>query len=206
MVKPPVVVWMEVPRLVSLGMTSAVAELRPTIASPRLSAERSHLSPAEAAPRANLPHSSAESPVLNPRNAQHSVFMSYCWTNSADALSQGQLGARTANTGPLDPRILARHLSQNGAVCWLDVDRRSGEQSRLHTLVNTILVSKFAILCISKEFFASVACQQQFEYILTNAKIPAVIVIVGSKKCDWESTKFKFMARNTPTLLLKPLC
>ncbi|ORY53168.1 HCP-like protein [Rhizoclosmatium globosum] len=53
----------------------------------------------------------------------HSVFMSYCWRNSRLAVEAGQVSEADANIGGCDPRDLARRLTEDKIITFLDVNR-----------------------------------------------------------------------------------
>lgn len=54
-------------------------------------------------------------------------FISYCWTNSHDAIQKGSRskeGALGWNGG--DPRTVKKFLTEKGVKCWIDVERVGG--------------------------------------------------------------------------------
>ncbi|KAJ3028194.1 Leucine-rich repeat serine/threonine-protein kinase 2 [Rhizophlyctis rosea] len=108
-----------------------------------------------------------------------SVFMSYCWVNSAEAAGVGHVN-NDGECGPCDPRQLARELSAAGYQTWLDVDRLGDASPLYEELVKGILP------CANLEF----------KYV-HKLDIPIVIVIVGAKPCDWSRSSIGFMASDT---------
>jgi len=50
------------------------------------------------------------------------VFISYCWTNSHDAIKKGTKEVKGA-LGFYDPRQLKDHLEEKGISCWMDINR-----------------------------------------------------------------------------------
>ena len=52
-------------------------------------------------------------------------FISYCWSNSHDAISKGSRKKENA-LGWGDPRKIKEFLSEKQIGCWLDVERVGG--------------------------------------------------------------------------------
>ena len=50
------------------------------------------------------------------------VFISYCWTNSHEAIKNGTKEIKGA-LGWADPRKFKEHIENKGIQCWMDVDR-----------------------------------------------------------------------------------
>ena len=49
-------------------------------------------------------------------------FISYCWTNSADAIKKGSK-SRKGGIGWGDPRQFKDFFESNNIPCWIDVER-----------------------------------------------------------------------------------
>ena len=49
-------------------------------------------------------------------------FISYCWSNSHDAISKGSRSIPGA-LGWADPRAIKGYLEQHGIECWLDIEQ-----------------------------------------------------------------------------------
>lgn len=72
----------------------------------------------------------AFTPSAPPADEAHDVFVSYCWTNSHDALTNGQVD-RLAGNPHADPRKAARHFEDTGLSVWLDVKKLESGQEGL---------------------------------------------------------------------------
>ena len=59
-------------------------------------------------------------------------FISYCWSNSQDAVSRGSRSQPGA-IGWGDPREFKKFLEKNGVQCWMDIER-VGQVSRNNCL------------------------------------------------------------------------
>ena len=50
------------------------------------------------------------------------MFVSYCWSNSLDAVKKGTR-QMPGSIGWGDPRKIKEYLEENGVSCWMDVER-----------------------------------------------------------------------------------
>ncbi|KAJ3043034.1 Leucine-rich repeat serine/threonine-protein kinase 2 [Rhizophlyctis rosea] len=124
-----------------------------------------------------------------------SIFISYCWENSAEAAELGQV-QNDLQCGPCDPRKLARELSYVGFNTWLDVDRLGDGQPLYEELVRGITPSKCAIACVSDAYIRSKNCNREFMYIHSR-KIPVIVIVVGKERCHWTQSSIGFVAGDT---------
>lgn len=50
------------------------------------------------------------------------VFVSYCWTNSHDAVKKGTKEVK-GSLGFYDPRHIKEYLEEKGMSVWMDIDK-----------------------------------------------------------------------------------
>jgi len=60
--------------------------------------------------------------LVQPTCITPKVFISYCWSNSLDAVEKGTTKVKGA-LGFYDPRQLKDRLEEKGISCWMDIDR-----------------------------------------------------------------------------------
>jgi len=126
------------------------------------------------------------------QTAEWSVFVSYCWKNSKEAMMMGQVD-NTPSVGACDPREVARYLTSNGYVSWLDADRLGSGEPLFANLVDAIRPSKLAIICVSDDYVVSANCAREVKFVIKN-NIPYIVVVVGSQqKSQWSNSEIGFL-------------
>ncbi|KAI9339329.1 hypothetical protein BDR26DRAFT_820927 [Obelidium mucronatum] len=169
-----------------------------SVGSPTSLSISSHLPEPTTPTASNLPATTITlQPVHTRRSIPWTIFMSYCWRNSKEAHDKNELDGAQANNGPCDPRQLARDLSNDGYSTWLDVDRLQLGKRLFEDLCDSILASKFAIICLSDQYLASENCRREFKYITLTLKIPYIIIVVGNTPCQWRKSFVGFIVGDT---------
>ena len=117
-----------------------------------------------------------------------SVFLSYCWYNSHDAVSNGTpalAGALGWKNG--DPRVIKEALTRAGHNVWLDIEQ-AGKQGLFEDIANGIRHSSVVVVCISREYAASPNCMMELRFAIINLRKPVIGLIVGTSD-DWMQTE-----------------
>ena len=77
------------------------------------------------------------------------MFISYCWTNSAEAVKAGTK-AKEGSLGHFDPRVLARKLGAQGLSYWMDIEC-AGKVGLFEDIAEGMKRSKVVVACVSDE-------------------------------------------------------
>ena len=80
-------------------------------------------------------------------------FISYCWTNSHDAIAKGSRsveGALGWEGG--DPRTVKEFLEEKGIRCWIDIEKVGGT-GLFHSIADGLREAKIMIAFVSDEVF-----------------------------------------------------
>ncbi|KAL4233400.1 hypothetical protein ACF0H5_008081 [Mactra antiquata] len=121
------------------------------------------------------------------------VFLSYCWTNSHDAIAKGSRekdGALGWKGG--DPREVKKFLNDKGISCWIDIERVGGVG--LYTsIADGLKEAKVVLAFVSDEYVESKNCVMEFRQSLITCRIPVIVVAVGTGY-KWESNEVGMMA------------
>ena len=78
-------------------------------------------------------------------------FISYCWSNSHDAISKGSRsveGALGWEGG--DPRTVKAFLEEKGVRCWLDVEKIGGS-GLFHSIADGLRDAKIMVTFVSDQ-------------------------------------------------------
>ena len=78
-------------------------------------------------------------------------FISYCWSNSHDAIAKGSRhvdGALGWQGG--DPRAVKNFLESKGIHCWLDIERVGGT-GLFHSIADGLREAKSMVVFVSDE-------------------------------------------------------
>ena len=76
-------------------------------------------------------------------------FISYCWSNSKDAIDKGSRHIEGAIDGA-DPRHLKTYLEKEGVECWMDIEQ-VGRNGLFKDITDGLKKAKVVVACISNE-------------------------------------------------------
>ena len=76
-------------------------------------------------------------------------FISYCWSNSREAVNQGSRKV-TGALGWGDPRDIKRTLEKQGVSCWMDIER-VGQGGLFEDIAEGLRHAKVMLACVSDE-------------------------------------------------------
>jgi hypothetical protein len=118
------------------------------------------------------------------------IFISYCRTNSHDAIAKGTPLKSKDSLGWSDPRSLATYLTNEGYSCWIDFEQVGSKKTLFEDIVEGIRSAKVMIACVSNEYAKSDNCMKEFRFA-SNLKMPIVLCTFGSAdcKCEWRSSE-----------------
>ncbi|KAJ3191077.1 Heat shock 70 kDa protein 12A, partial [Irineochytrium annulatum] len=111
-----------------------------------------------------------------------SLFVTYCWKNSAEAFKDKAVGV-------CDPRHVRRHLEKQGySNIWQDTERLHPGEDLFENITNGLKAADVCLICVSDEYAASENCLKELNFIVTVLKIPFVVLVVG-RGFRWKKTK-----------------
>ncbi|KAJ3232041.1 hypothetical protein HDU81_003332 [Chytriomyces hyalinus] len=121
-----------------------------------------------------------------PDRSSLSVFLSYCWANSA-AVSGAE------RSGSCDPRHVRNYLLSEGfSDVWIDTDKINSGDDLFEQIANGLMASDVMVVCVSDEYAASKNCVRELNFGLNVMKIPFIPLVVGSG-FKWQMTKVGLM-------------
>jgi hypothetical protein len=138
--------------------------------------------------------------ALSISDGTYDVFISYCWSNSAEAAQkrgrQVDPSAGTESAAALtnvDPRAVATHLVSRGFRVWIDAwNLTSGAQSIWQTIAAALKASKLIVAFVSDNYAESENCTMELQFSLKSLRKPVLPVLCGSSN-TWEVPLIKFM-------------
>jgi len=118
------------------------------------------------------------------------IFISYCRSNSHDAIAKGTPLKSKDSLGWCDPRSLKTYLENEGYSCWIDFEQVGSKKTLFEDIVDGIRNSKVIVACVSNEYAKSENCMKEFRFA-SNLKMPIIICLFGSPDvaCQWRSTE-----------------
>ena len=123
------------------------------------------------------------------------VFISYCWSNSHDAVKKGTRSTKTS-LGWLDPRSLVKFLKENGVNAWIDVEEmKSG--GLFGEITKGMNNASLVLACFSDEYVNSKNCSLEFRFAHVSLKLPIIKLLVGTGN-DWKRHEMAFMSGDYP--------
>ncbi|ESO99070.1 hypothetical protein LOTGIDRAFT_173949 [Lottia gigantea] len=114
-------------------------------------------------------------------------FLSYCWSNSHDAVAKGTKST-AGSLGHYDPRKIKEYLSDNGINVWLDCEQTTVNKGLYDNICKGLGHSKVVVACVSDEYINSVNCMMELRFAVLTLKLPLVIVVVGTGK-EWKRSE-----------------
>lgn len=126
------------------------------------------------------------------------VFISYCWSNSHDAVKKGT--KRNAHSlGCLDPRSLIDFFKQHNITAWLDIKdmTRNNAKTLFSEITRGMNLAKVIICCFSDDYVKSRNCALEFKFAHVSLKIPIIKVIVGTDN-KWRMHELSFLGGAYP--------
>lgn len=122
-------------------------------------------------------------------------FLSYCRSNSRDAIDKGAPLKSQDALGWGDPRELKKHLEKAGYSVWIDYERVGAKKTLFEDIVDGIRNASVFIACISNEYAVSENCMKEFRFA-SNLKKPIIMCTFGSanRKSEWKSTELGIMS------------
>jgi hypothetical protein len=133
-------------------------------------------------------------------DANIDVFISYCWSNSHDAVRK-KAGSIENNTtlGWLDPRDLQSFFTKNGIDVWLDINEIGSTTTSglFGEITKGLTKAKLVIACVSDEYVKSENCSLEFSFAHSSLKLPIIKAVVGTGN-KWQKNKIAFMGLNYP--------
>ncbi|CAF1552784.1 unnamed protein product, partial [Didymodactylos carnosus] len=124
-----------------------------------------------------LQHDKTKNEFERLRDQPTDVFISYCWTNSYDAVSKGTKSTSTS-LGWGDPRTLKDFLEQRDLSVWMDITRL-GKSGVLHDIVQGLKKTKVVIACVSDEYTDSDTCKNEFLFAKNTLRLPVILAVFG---------------------------
>ncbi|KAL3862611.1 hypothetical protein ACJMK2_008567, partial [Sinanodonta woodiana] len=118
-------------------------------------------------------------------------FISYCWTNSHDAIEKGSK-KKEGSLGWGDPREIKKFLQEKGISCWLDIERVGGG-GLFEDIADGLRKAKVMVAFVSNEYVKSQNCLMEFRFGLTTLRIPVILAIVGTGY-KWEESEIGMLA------------
>ncbi|XP_048249171.1 uncharacterized protein LOC124124359 [Haliotis rufescens] len=106
-------------------------------------------------------------------------FISYCWCNSKDAVSQGTK-ARPGSMGWGDPRSLKKYLESNGVSTWIDHEQMVTGKGLFENITQGMRYAKVMVACVSDEYAESANCMMELRFGVLNLNLPLILAVVGS--------------------------
>ncbi|KAJ3195212.1 hypothetical protein HK101_000806 [Irineochytrium annulatum] len=111
-----------------------------------------------------------------------SLFLSYSWANSAEAVGEKAVGV-------CDPRNVRKYLGEQGFTdVWMDVERLNPGGDLFEQIANGLMAAEVCLVCVSDEYAASQNCQRELNFAVNVLKIPFVTLVVG-RGFGWQKTK-----------------
>ncbi|XP_023932352.1 uncharacterized protein LOC106160503, partial [Lingula anatina] len=120
------------------------------------------------------------------------VFISYCWSNSHDAVKKGTAekdGALGWEKG--DPREIRSYLESQGVRCWLDIEQ-AGKTGLFEDISEGLKKAKVVVACVSDEYANSPNCMMELRFAMLNLRKPLVACVVGTKS-EWETSEVSIL-------------
>ena len=117
------------------------------------------------------------------------VFVSYCWSNSFEAV-QAKHVPKCVGQKFSDPRLIEKLLTGMGLNCWIDIDcLESGNNDikMYQELTRAIREAKVILPCISTEYANNVNSRMEFQFALKTLQKPVIPIIVGEGD-DWKNS------------------
>ncbi|XP_033763307.1 uncharacterized protein LOC117344606 [Pecten maximus] len=118
-------------------------------------------------------------------------FVSYCWSNSHDAISKGSRKKEGA-LGWGDPRKVKNFLESKGISCWLDIERVGGG-GLFEDIAGGLRKAQVVVACVSDEYANSTNCQMEFRFALCQLRLPIILAVVGTGY-QWERSEIGMLA------------
>ncbi|XP_021339283.1 uncharacterized protein LOC110440494 isoform X2 [Mizuhopecten yessoensis] len=122
---------------------------------------------------------------------QPACFVSYCWSNSHDAISKGSRKKEGA-LGYGDPRKVKNYLESKGIPCWLDIERVGGG-GLFEDIAGGLRKAQVVVACVSNEYANSNNCQMEFRFALCQLRLPIILAVVGTGY-QWERSEIGMLA------------
>lgn len=118
------------------------------------------------------------------------IFISYCRSNSHDAIAKGTPLKSATALGWADPRSLKTFLENEGYACWIDYEQVGSKKTLYEDIVDGIRNAKLVVACVSNEYAKSENCMKEFRFA-SNIKVPILMCTFGSAdvKCEWRNTE-----------------
>ena len=124
-----------------------------------------------------------------------SIFLSYCWYNSHDAVSKGTPALAGALGWELgDPRTIKKTLEKAGHQVWIDTEQ-AGRQGLFEDIANGMKNASVVLVCISREYASSANCMMELRFAVINLRKPVIAAIVGTSD-DWMQTEAGMLLLN----------
>eukprot|EP00794_Sanderia_malayensis_P015993 gene15993-17604_t len=117
------------------------------------------------------------------------IFVSYCWTNSFDALRNKQIKALEGGEFS-DPRLVKKELESAGYKLWLDIERlrsANANASMYEQLTQALKDAKVVMPFVSKEYANSANCRLELQFAMKSLAKPIIPIVVG-KDDEWKET------------------
>ena len=127
---------------------------------------------------------------------QPDVFISYCWSNSHEAVEKGTK-AQPTSLGWLDPRSLKEVFKQKEIEVWLDIEELSTSNGLFGEIVSGMKECKCVVACFSDEYAASKNCLKEFRFASVSLKLPIIKCIVGTSN-EWRKHEIGFLSSDYP--------
>ncbi|UJR35583.1 hypothetical protein I4U23_028336 [Adineta vaga] len=122
----------------------------------------------------------------NSRDQPTDVFISYCWSNSHDAVNKGTKPTATS-IGWADPRSMKDYLEGRNMNVWMDITRL-GKSGVLHDIVHGLKNTKLVIACVSDEYTQSEVCRNEFLFAKNTLRLPVILAVFGNGD-KWRTTE-----------------
>ena len=124
------------------------------------------------------------------------VFISYCWSNSHDAIRKGSKPTKTS-LGWADPRDLVAFFKKHGINAWIDISQASTSPGLFGEITKGMNAASCIVACLSDEYAQSKNCLLEFRFAHCSLKVPIIKAIVGLGN-EWKKHEISFLSGSYP--------
>ena len=125
---------------------------------------------------------------------QLDVFISYCWSNSHDAIAKGSL-KKENSLGWLDPRSLVEFFKKNKINALIDVEQGDKAPGLFGQITKGLNEASVVIACLSDEYCKSDNCRLEFRFAHALLKKLIIKAVVGLSN-SWRNDEISFLCGN----------
>ncbi|XP_071087235.1 uncharacterized protein [Haliotis cracherodii] len=120
-------------------------------------------------------------------------FISYCWSNSSDAVNKGTKSP-SGSLGWGDPRVIKKYLEDNGISTWIDHEQMTAGKGLFENISRGMRHAKVLVVCVSDEYLESDNCMMELRFGVLNLGLPLVLAVVGTGT-EWKLSEVGILAQ-----------